>query len=107
MKLAQRGGEEIFFVTAPGSYFNSLAQIFFVSSALSLSHASKILQQSTYFRHGKEGGKNPCGFIFVKSHACPKLVLVRAYLWEGAAKRQLFPILMILSCQFRTCELCS
>ena len=67
MKLAKRGGEEIFFVTAPGSYFNSLAQIFFVSSALSLSHASMILQNKLNSAMGKREGKIRAVLFFVSN----------------------------------------
>ena len=65
IKRGGRGGRDIFFVTAPGSYFNSLAQIFFVSSALSLSHASKILQNKLISTKGKREGKIRVIFIFV------------------------------------------
>ena len=54
----------------------------------------------------REGKIRVVYFCFI-SPACLKLVLVRA-MWEaGVAKRQLFSILMILPCQFKTCELYS
>ena len=65
MKLAQKRGERgmDIFVTAPGSYFNSSAQIFFVGNALSLSHASK--KNKLISTKGKREGKIRVIFIFV------------------------------------------
>ena len=50
---------------------------------------------------GKREGKIHVIYFCFKSLACPKLVLVRAILWGGDTKRQPFPLLMILPCQFR------
>ena len=56
---------------------------------------------------GKRERKIRAAYFCFKSPACPKLVLVGATWGREPLRRQFFPILMILSCQHRTCGLYS
>ena len=83
------------FVTAPGSYFNSLAQIFLWAMFFLFHMLQGFFKNELISAKGKREGKIHVIYFCFKSLACPKLVLARAYLKGELLRRQFFPILMI------------